>query len=130
MDTLTDSKTWYLDGCGLMTGSDNRLLLTNYDLGRSVTSNAVQFHLDFGRRDAELFTGTEMGEDVRRVMGKYRRLLGKILERVRAEEPVLREALTWSRQVFSETFRVGQTAAARGTPATPRIPADEPATEA
>jgi hypothetical protein len=102
VDTLTESKTWYLDFCGPLTESGNRLLLTHYDLGRSVTQNAVQFHLDFGRRDAELFTSSEMGEDIRRVMTKYRKLLAKVRERIRAEEPVLREALTWARAAFSD----------------------------
>lgn len=101
VDTLTNSKTWYLEFCGPATDGGNRLLLTNYDLSRSVTPGAVQFHLDFGVRDQELFSGAEMGEDIRRVMGKYKKLLDKIHDRIRSEEPVLREALTWAASVFA-----------------------------
>ena len=101
VDTLLNTKTWYLEFCGPALDGGNRLLLTHYDLSRSVTPGAVQFHLDFGARDQELFSGAEMGEDIRRVLGKYRRLLDKVRERVRTEEPVLREALTWAASVFS-----------------------------
>ena len=100
VDTILSSKTWYLEFCGPVSEGGNRLLLTNFDLSRSVTPNAVQFHLDFGVRDRELFTGAEMGEDIRHVLKLYRAKLARIRERVRAEEPVLKEALTWAASVF------------------------------
>ena len=100
VDTILSSKTWYLEFCGPVAEGGNRLLLTNFDLSRSVTPNAVQFHLDFGTRDQELFTGVEMGEDIRHVLKLYRAKLARVRERVRTEEPVLREALTWAASVF------------------------------
>jgi hypothetical protein len=100
VDTLTNSRTWYLEFCGPVLDGRNRLLLTNYDLSRSVTPSAVQFHLDFGPRDQELFSGVEMGEDVRHVLKLYRSMLARIKDRVRSEEPVLKEALTWAASVF------------------------------
>jgi len=102
VDTLLNTKTWYLEFCGPAAEGGNRLLLTNYDLSRSVTAGAVQFHLDFGARDQELFSGSEMGEDVRHVLKLYRTMVTRIRERIHAEEPVLREALTWARVAFSD----------------------------
>jgi len=98
IDTLTLSPTWYLDQCGRDEGGVNRLLLTNYDLGGSITDGGVQFHLDFRGAHGELFSGAEMGQDAQRVMAAYETRLEKIRERVKTEEVVLRRALAWSAQ--------------------------------
>lgn len=97
-DTLTLSPTWYLDQCGRNGEGANRLLLTNHDLGGSITEGGVQFHLDFRGQHGELFSGAEMGQDARRVMAAYETRLQKIRDRVKAEELVLRRALAWSAQ--------------------------------
>lgn len=105
VDTLSRSLIWYLDACGAPSSASNRLLLTNHDIQSFIRRDGIQFNLDFGERDRELFTGREMGEDVRRVMAKYQRLLGKVLARVREEEVVLREALVWASAVFPDDAR-------------------------
>lgn len=99
VDTLSLSPTWYLDQCGRNEEGVNRLLLTNQDLGGSITDGGVQFHLDFRGAHGELFSGAEMGQDARRVMAAYETRLEKIKERVRTEEVVLRRALAWSAQL-------------------------------
>lgn len=95
-DTLTLSPTWYLDQCGRGNGGGNRLLLTNQDLGGSITDGGVQFHLDFRSAHGELFSGAEMGQDAVRVMAAYETRLQKVRDRVKTEEVVLRRALAWS----------------------------------
>ncbi len=98
IDTLTLSPTWYLDQCGRNeeSASANRLLLTNQDLGGSITDGGVQFHLDFRGMHGELFSGAEMGQDAKRVMAAYDTRLEKVRARVKTEEVVLRRALSWS----------------------------------
>ncbi|MEI6168468.1 MAG: hypothetical protein WCS52_14900 [bacterium] len=96
IDTLTLSPTWYLDQCGRNEESANRLLLTNQDLGGSITEGGVQFHLDFRGMHGELFSGAEMGQDAKRVMAAYDTRLEKVRGRVKTEEVVLRRALAWS----------------------------------
>jgi hypothetical protein len=96
VDSLTSSKTWYLDACDIPCASENRLLLTNYDIGESVTPHGVQFHLDFSGGSRELFTDHEMGADARRVLDVYRELRAKIVGQVKLGEPLLEEALAWS----------------------------------
>ena len=98
VDTLSLSPTWYLDQCGRNGDGVNRLLLTNYDLGGSITEGGVQFHLDFRGAHGELFTGAEMGQDAQRVMAAYETRVERIRERVKTEEVVLRRALAWSAQ--------------------------------
>jgi len=95
VDTLSSSKTWYLDACGSCSTSVHRLLLTNYDVGHSITPVGIQFNLDFSIRQPELFSGAEMGEDVRKVLDLYRKVRDRVLERIRMEEPVVRNALAW-----------------------------------
>lgn len=99
VDTLSLSPTWYLDQCGRDDESANRLLLTNQDLGGSITEGGVQFHLDFRGAHGELFSGAEMGQDARRVMAAYETRLERVKNRVRTEEVVLRRALAWSAQL-------------------------------
>lgn len=98
VDTLTLSPTWYLDQCGRNEEGANRLLLTNQDLGGSITEGGVQFHLDFRGVHGELFSGAEMGQDAQRVMAAYETRLEKVKDRVKTEEVVLRRALAWSAQ--------------------------------
>ncbi len=98
VDTLSLSPTWYLDQCGRNEDSANRLLLTNQDLGGSITDGGVQFHLDFRGAHGELFSGAEMGQDAQRVMAAYESRLDRVRNRVRAEGVVLRRALAWSAQ--------------------------------
>jgi hypothetical protein len=96
VDTLSLSPTWYLDQCGRNGEGINRLLLTNQDLGGSITDGGVQFHLDFRGAHGELFSGAEMGQDASRVMAAYETRLDKVRGRVKTEEVVLRRALAWS----------------------------------
>ena len=96
IDTLTLSPIWYLDQCGRSDEGANRLLLTNQDLGGSITEGGVQFHLDFRGMHGELFSGAEMGQDAKRVMAAYDTRLAKVRGRVKTEEVVLRRALAWS----------------------------------
>jgi hypothetical protein len=99
-DSLSDSPTWYLDGCGAPSRSDEHLLLTGYALGFSLHSKAIQVNLDFGKRDDELFNGREMGEDVSRSLAVYVKRVAKVRGRVEKETPVLRNALFWGERVF------------------------------
>lgn len=106
VDTLSDSPTWYLDACGNgenHSEADDRLLLTEYRLGFPPDAEAVQHTLDFGSGGPELFKSAEMGEDVRRVLAKYSKLLGGICKRIEREKPVLENALYWATRIFKMT---------------------------
>jgi hypothetical protein len=116
VDTLSSSPTWYLDDCALplplalgaprstpalslSKGSpltSTRLLLTGHDLGFKLDAPATQDTLDFGSREKELFKGTEMGEDVRKLLADYRHLFTAIRQTVSTEIPVIRNALNWA----------------------------------
>jgi hypothetical protein len=98
--TLNPSKTWYLDFLNGGRRSENSLLLTGYELGFPLAGGAIQSNLDFGDADKELFSGKEMGEDVRRALALYHSRLGEIRARVHMETEVLRQALAWSREAF------------------------------
>lgn len=99
-DTLSNSPTWYLDQCGISdTFPERRLLLTGYDIGFPLSAETIQGHLDFGSRHAELFLRHEMGEDIRRVLVQYRRILDRMRGRVNSERPVLERALMWLDEV-------------------------------
>jgi len=100
VDSLATSPTWYLDACDQERPSPTRLLLTGYDLGFPLGSGILQSNLNFGPRHPELFNSREMGEDIRRVMGPYLELVKSIKERVRSEERVLENALSWSEEAF------------------------------
>jgi len=95
VDSLSHSKTWYLDACSLSLRDGNRLLMTNYDMDHHIKPNAVQSNLDFGAKEAELFSGHEMGEDANRVYNVYARQRDEIMERVKSETVVLERALDW-----------------------------------
>jgi hypothetical protein len=99
VDTLTSSPTWYLDDCvqpETKAALTTRLLLSGYDLGFQLDAPATQETLDFGSREKELFKGTEMGEDVRKLLADYLRLFTAIRQTVSTEIPVIRNALTWA----------------------------------
>lgn len=98
VDTLSDSPTWYLDGCGgEMAGSC--LLLTGYNLGDMIAPGAVQANLDFSQRAAELFSGKEMGEDARKVYQAWQERAAAIRARVESEIPALRRTVAWAARV-------------------------------
>ncbi len=92
----TGSPTWYLDACGSITRRDRRLLLSNYDLGVTVPSKALQLGLNFAEKLPELFGGAEMGEDALRVLNDYIALYNQIRSDLTAEVPRLREVVKWA----------------------------------
>jgi len=96
IDSIGEDEYWYLEACLNDGPSDYRLFLTGVDLGFPIAEGIVQSHLNFRVRESELFRGAEMGEDVRRVLEACLRLQGEILDRVRKEAPVIRDALAWA----------------------------------
>lgn len=98
-DTLTDSPTWYLDQCDMNGKSESRLFLTGYDLGVPVHSGRMQPHLNFDGRKRELFSGPDMGENIREFCDTYCRHLEKLKSRIQSEKLVLRQALAWADRV-------------------------------
>jgi len=100
VDALSVSATWYLDQCADKGHSERRLLLTGYDVGFPIDGKIIQPNLDFGMRNQELFSGKEMGEDVRRALDSYLRLRAKIMARVDQERPVLNQALQWAKETL------------------------------
>jgi hypothetical protein len=94
-DTLSNEAFWFLAHGDNPVRSDRHLLLTGQDLGFPLAAGAIQCNLDFRVRNPELFGGHEMGEDVRQVVDLYLRQLRKIDGRVKAERPVLVDALSW-----------------------------------
>lgn len=107
IDSLSAAEDWYLDACG-GAQSPNRLLLTGHDVGFVLAPDGpghVQDHLDFIERDPELFTGAEMGEDIRVVVRKYLDQVAEIRALVEHETPVLRDALSWAAEAFGAARR-------------------------
>jgi hypothetical protein len=95
VDAISDAPLWYLATVESPARSDRHLLLTGQDLGFPISAEAIQCNLDFRERPPELFRRHEMGEDVRRVLDLYLKLLRRIDARVRIERPVLIDALAW-----------------------------------
>ncbi len=93
----TGSPTWFLDACAATSRPDQRLLLTNFDMGAAIHGQEVQPGLNFSPPFSELFAGHEMGEDVLRVVADYRRHHARILEAVSAELPIVQCAAAWVR---------------------------------
>jgi len=90
------SPTWFLDSCGPTTSPHHRLLLSNFDMGFQLKSQAVQLGLDFTEGIApELFDGKEMGEDALRVLGQYLEIHTRVQKDIRTEIPLLRKAARW-----------------------------------
>ncbi len=103
VDSLSSSPTWYLDACAqpeTRAALATRLLLSGYDLGFTLNTTALQDTLDFGSREKELFKGKEMGEDVRKLLSDYLRMLSAIRQVVSAEIPAIRNALSWASKVL------------------------------
>ena len=100
IDAFGASPTWYLEQCDNKGHKERRLLLTGYDVGFPIDSKVIQPNLDFGIRKKELFSGKEMGEDVRRALDSYLRLLAKIMARVDQERPVLKQSLQWAKEIL------------------------------
>ena len=96
-DSLSSSPTWFIESCDQVGKPSHRLLLTGYDVGFALASRVVQVGFDFGHKQRELFTGHEMGEDTRRVIDAYLKARKRILDRVRDQRLVLRNALDWAR---------------------------------
>jgi DNA-binding transcriptional MerR regulator len=96
VDSLSPSPSWYLDYCTTPDIERNCLLLTGYKMDFALDSQAVQHTLDFNTKPPELFQGGEMGEDVRRVLAKYRELAKELQEKVAKELPLVEFALEWS----------------------------------
>ena len=94
------SKTWFLDSCGAMTHRDRRLLLSNYDIGMAVPSQALQLGLNFAETLPELFAGTDMGEDALRVLNDYAPLYTALRADVAAELPHVRVATHWATRMI------------------------------
>lgn len=89
------SPTWFLDACGPTNKQRYRLLLTNFDMGFELKSNAVQLGLDFSTAAPELFEGKEMGEDALRVLAQYLKFFARIQTDMSAEIPLLQKATRW-----------------------------------
>ena len=89
------SPTWFLDACGPTNKLPHRLLLTNFNMGFELKSQAVQLGLNFSKAAPELFGGKEMGEDALRVLGQYLKLFSRIQTDMRTEIPLLRNATRW-----------------------------------
>lgn len=99
-DTISESPTWYLESCIGTGNTESRLLLTGHELGFPVTAGVIQANLNFRETDRELFSGAEMGEDVRSVLGLYLELVGQVRAVVARESRVLRDALSWEEGAF------------------------------
>jgi hypothetical protein len=92
----TGSKTWFLDSCGQTTDRERRLLLSNYDIGVAVPSQALQLGLNFTNALPELFAGKEMGEDALRVLNRYVEFYTRIRCDVQTELRHVRHAVNWA----------------------------------
>jgi hypothetical protein len=93
----TGSPTWFLDACGVSGNPQQRLLLSNYNLGVPVHARTLQLGLNFTAADRELFGGAEMGEDALRVLQDYRRLHRHIEKEIASELPQVRAAASWAK---------------------------------
>lgn len=89
------SRTWFLDDCTKSGHLDRRLLLTHHDMGPEFANRMLQPHLDFDPAASGLFTHREVGDDVLRVLARYRKLAKDILSAAESEAPVLRAGLHW-----------------------------------
>lgn len=100
-DSISDSKTWYLDACcgDSDNGKKNVLMLTEVPLDFSIKEGAVQHQLNFKERDPELFNAVEMGENVRRILDVYNRMLNEVRNVIEKEKFVLRDALMWAEKL-------------------------------
>lgn len=96
VDTLSDSPFWFLLTCDLGGWSESRLFLTGYELGHPIHKGIAQSHLNFdGDNKGELFSGPDMGEDLRAFCRAYWRSVEKLKVRIQQEKQSLRAALNW-----------------------------------
>jgi len=93
----TGSTTWFLDACGSTGNANRRLLLSNFDVGVALDSNAVQLGLDFRQQAQELFPATEMSVDELAILRRYCEQHKAIVAAIRAEVPQLRATLAYAR---------------------------------
>ena len=89
----TGSSSWFIDSCGSTGKRTHRLLLSNFDMGVYLPSGTVQLGLPFSDTLTELFTASEMGEDVLLLLGDYLKVYDRIRNSVKAETPLLYFAL-------------------------------------
>src|ERR1017187_9983083 len=89
------SATWFLDCCTATSHPNQRLLLTNYDLGAPVPAKELQLGLNFNEAASELFGGEEMGKDALRVLNQYITLFNQIRADLEMELPQVRAATRW-----------------------------------
>ena len=73
---------------------DDRLLLSNADLGVPLMALDLQAGMDFEVRPIELFKGKEMGEDAMRLLEDYRNEFRTIRKTVSVERISLRESFS------------------------------------
>lgn len=100
IESLSDSETWYMDAnCA---PSDHTLLLTGFDVDFTI-GGSIQHGLDFGEAEQEMFTGSEMGEDIRKIMGRYVDVRNGILKRAKAELPGLKGSLAMLGRLIRST---------------------------
>lgn len=90
------SPTWQIDACGKTTHPERRLFLTNIDTGFPLTAQSVQPGLNFDTSTPELFEGTAMGEDARKLISTYRTRRDDIIGKITAAVPMVRAAIGWS----------------------------------
>lgn len=96
------SPTWYLDQCGRKNRRRRRLLLTNFDMGVNLNSAKLQLGINFRSRPAELFKGTEMGEDVINVLERYMDVYRRICADAVTESRQLASAAGWGRTLRAD----------------------------
>ncbi len=98
VDSLERTDTWFMESCCKPLRPGHCLLLSGYDIGFPIASHEtgqLQHNLDFNQKDAELFSGAEMGEDIRRILRSYVQDLEAIRTTVEKEQTVLESALDW-----------------------------------
>jgi hypothetical protein len=93
------SPTWMVDACAFASDTDQRLLLSNIDLGFPLPATDLQIGLNFAASSPELFAVKEMGEDALRLFSDYRSRLSGIRSTVASELPLLKGAIKWSREM-------------------------------
>ncbi|MFC1808971.1 hypothetical protein ACFL3D_02460 [Candidatus Omnitrophota bacterium] len=96
----SDSPTWFLDSCGKTDKRDQRLMLSNCDIGFSLSSESIQLGLDFSDALPELFDSKEMGEDVRRLLNQYIEQSRNVKQIIVNEVPHVRAAARWAGRVL------------------------------
>lgn len=97
-----ESPTWYLDACGRKLHRRRRLLLTNYDLSVNLFSRKLQPGFNFRPRPVELFKGSDMGEDVDKLLERYLQLYRAVVTDALKESRQLASAAGWGRTLRAE----------------------------